>query len=129
MDLYTISLSKGGRSGDRSSDRHMKLGIMQPYFFPYIGYFQLIHATDRYIFLDAPQYERRGGMNRNRILNIQVDWREKVLAQLEIYKKRTSYYSETVDLVRSVLDKAKDSLAKLNIASVVDVCHLIKEEG
>jgi len=45
-----------------------KIAIMQPYLFPYIGYFQLIHAVDTFIVLDNVQYINRGWINRNRIL-------------------------------------------------------------
>ncbi|MBZ0204734.1 MAG: WbqC family protein [Flavobacteriales bacterium] len=45
-----------------------RLGIMQPYFFPYLGYFGLIAATDRWIIFDPVQYIRKGWMNRNRVL-------------------------------------------------------------
>jgi len=41
---------------------------MQPYLFPYIGYFQLMHAVDRFIILDDVNYIRGGWINRNRIL-------------------------------------------------------------
>tara|TARA_R110001583_G_scaffold65162_3_gene188425 strand:- start:6396 stop:7097 length:702 start_codon:yes stop_codon:yes gene_type:complete len=47
----------------------MKVAIMQPYFFPYIGYFQLINSVDKFIIYDNIQYTRRGWINRNRILN------------------------------------------------------------
>ena len=47
----------------------MILGIMQPYFFPYIGYFDLINRTDRWIVFDTAQYIRHGWINRNRILS------------------------------------------------------------
>ena len=46
----------------------MKLGIMQPYFFPYIGYYQLINAVDKYIILDDVNFIKGGWINRNRIL-------------------------------------------------------------
>ena len=46
-----------------------KLAIMQPYFFPYIGYFQLIHAVDRFVIYDNIEYTKKGWINRNRILN------------------------------------------------------------
>lgn len=46
----------------------MKLGIMQPYFFPYIGYFQLIAAVDRFVLYDNVKYTKRGWINRNRYL-------------------------------------------------------------
>lgn len=46
----------------------MKLGIMQPYFLPYIGYFQLLNAVDKYVIYDNIQYTKKGWINRNRIL-------------------------------------------------------------
>jgi hypothetical protein len=46
----------------------MKLAIMQPYAFPYLGYFQLMSAVDRFVFLDDAQYITRGWINRNAIL-------------------------------------------------------------
>ncbi len=44
------------------------VAIMQPYFFPYIGYFQLIHAADVFVVYDNIQYTKKGWINRNRIL-------------------------------------------------------------
>ncbi|MCV6638076.1 WbqC family protein [Candidatus Albibeggiatoa sp. nov. NOAA] len=46
----------------------MKVAIMQPYFLPYIGYFQLIQAVDKFIILDDVNYIPKGWINRNRIL-------------------------------------------------------------
>ena len=46
----------------------MKLGIMQPYLFPYIGYFQLIKAVDKYVIYDDVNYIKGGWINRNNIL-------------------------------------------------------------
>lgn len=50
-----------------------KIGIMQPYFFPYIGYFQLVNAVDEFVVYDNIQYSRKGWINRNRILVNQHD--------------------------------------------------------
>jgi hypothetical protein len=93
----------------------MKIAIMQPYFFPYIGYWQLIHAVDRFVLFDDAQYIRHGWVNRNRILkpgggwqyilvplkkhaltesikNVQVNpdgkWHELIVRQLAHYKKK-----------------------------------------
>ncbi|NVO02112.1 MAG: WbqC family protein [Bacteroidetes bacterium] len=41
---------------------------MQPYFFPYIGYFQLINAVDEFIIYDKIEFTKKGWINRNRIL-------------------------------------------------------------
>ncbi|HET9034262.1 MAG TPA: WbqC family protein [Dokdonella sp.] len=48
---------------------------MQPYFVPYIGYFQLMHAVDVFVLYDDAQYMKGGWINRNRIRNNQnVGW-------------------------------------------------------
>ena len=46
----------------------MKIGIMQPYFFPYIGYFQLIQSVDIFVVYDNIKYTKKGWINRNRML-------------------------------------------------------------
>jgi WbqC-like protein family len=46
----------------------MKLAVMQPYFLPYIGYFQLIAAVDVFIVYDNIKYTKKGWINRNRML-------------------------------------------------------------
>jgi hypothetical protein len=123
--------------------------IMQPYFMPYIGYFQLIATTDEFVFFDTPQYERHGWMNRNRILNpdagftyinvpikrasretaikdIEIDnsqgWREKIIRQLELYKT-APFYASVMDLLgESLLGREYIRLAELNVRSALDVC-------
>jgi len=44
-----------------------KLAIMQPYFFPYLGYFQLVAAVDKFVFYDDVNFIKSGWINRNRI--------------------------------------------------------------
>lgn len=51
----------------------MKLAIMQPYFLPYIGYFQLVAAVDRFVVYDNIKYTKKGWINRNRMLAGGVD--------------------------------------------------------
>jgi hypothetical protein len=46
----------------------MKVAIMQPYFLPYIGYFQLINDVDLFIVYDNIKYTKKGWINRNRML-------------------------------------------------------------
>lgn len=46
----------------------MKLAIMQPYFVPYLGYWQLLNAVDRFVIYDDVNYIKGGWINRNRIL-------------------------------------------------------------
>jgi hypothetical protein len=46
----------------------MRLAIMQPYFFPYLGYFQLLARVDRFVFYDDVNFIKNGWINRNRLL-------------------------------------------------------------
>src|SRR5689334_1147970 len=46
---------------------------MQPYFFPYIGYFQLMNAVDEFVVYDNIEYTKKGWINRNRILEDGTD--------------------------------------------------------
>lgn len=47
----------------------MKVAIMQPYFFPYLGYFQLINSVDLFVMYDNVEFSKNSWINRNRILN------------------------------------------------------------
>lgn len=133
----------------------MKVGIMQPYFFPYIGYFSLINYVDKFIFFDTPQYISHGWVNRNRILRqngtpgyitvpIQkasqktainkilvannIDWKNKIYGQLTVYKKRAPYYEEVMSFLHSILDEEYYNLSDLNIKSIKAVCSHLKIE-
>jgi hypothetical protein len=46
----------------------MAVAIMQPYFFPYLGYFQLVQAADHFVLYDDVMFIKKGWINRNRIL-------------------------------------------------------------
>jgi len=46
----------------------MKVAVMQPYLFPYIGYYQLISAVDAFVVFDDVNFIKKGWINRNRIL-------------------------------------------------------------
>lgn len=130
----------------------MKLGIMQPYFFPYIGYFQLINAVDQWIVFDFVQHMRHHWVNRNRILHPVADWqyitaplqkhpreilikdvlvlsghewRRKIIAQLEHYRKKAPFFTETMDMVNDCLFSAEADtlhLSRINTAILKKVC-------
>jgi len=46
----------------------MKIAIMQSYFFPYLGYWQLVNAVDKFIILDDVSFIKQGFVNRNTIM-------------------------------------------------------------
>lgn len=129
----------------------MKLGIMQPYFFPYIGYWQLINAVDVFILLDDVQYIPHGWINRNRILkpgggwqyiiaplkkhsnkeiikNVLVhpekEWKDQIFRQLEHYKKKAVYYNETVNILKEILFNSNAAhIALINYEIIQKLCH------
>lgn len=130
----------------------MKLGIMQPYFFPYIGYISLIKNTDEFILFDTVQFIKHGWIERNRILkpggdwqyiavplekhsrdtkiiDIKIknteDWKSKILSQLVHYKKRAPYYNETIKVIERALDIETDSITELNKYVLETVCEYI----
>ncbi len=130
----------------------MRLGFMQPYFFPYIGYFDLINCSDRWIVFDTVQFIKQGWINRNRILhpktgwqyitipikngphNVPIlevetknpaEWRSLITGQLEHYRKRAPHYDETINLVKNCLGIEENNLSKLNVHILDTVCHYL----
>lgn len=115
-----------------------KIGIMQPYFLPYLGYWQLIGAVDVYVVFDDVNYIKRGWINRNRIRlsNGEVSYirlpvskasqnklicdhsisnleetKATLLKTLEYnYKKRPNYI-EGLQLIENVFNTENDNLA------------------
>jgi len=114
----------------------MKLAIMQPYFMPYVGYWQLMGAVDRFVLLDDVAFIPRGWIHRNRILvagephlftlpihkasqnqNIQdthrlVDgrWTEKFLKTLDQNYRRAPYFNTTMALLEPLLCSREEDL-------------------
>lgn len=131
----------------------MKIAIMQPYFFPYIGQFQLINAVDRFILADDVQYIRHGWINRNRVLkpvdgeyyiimplekhstytqirNIKVvggfEWKQRILRQVEHYRKKSPFYKPVYELLSYCFHSDDDtSIARLNGGYLKAVCDYL----
>jgi len=75
------------------SNKQKKIAIMQPYFLPYIGYFQLINAVDEFVVYDNIQFSKRGWINRNRY---QINGKE---ALFSVPIKKDSDYLDVVERV------------------------------
>lgn len=130
----------------------MKLALMQPYFFPYIGYFMLIKHSDKFIIFDTAQFTRRGWVNRNRILkengdpmyinaliqkapiktpineiklNYKEDWMAKILVQVQVYKKVAPYYEEMMTFLKACFEYETDSLSELNYYILEETCKYL----
>ncbi|CAI8831039.1 WbqC-like protein [Pseudomonas sp. IT-P12] len=128
----------------------MKLAIMQPYFLPYIGYFQLIAAVDDFIVYDNIKYTKKGWINRNRMLvngqdsvfslpikkasdSLDVRARcladdfspDKLLAQFKGAYSRAPFFLDTFSLLESILLNDERNLFDYIFASIVQICkHL-----
>ena len=86
----------------------MRLGIMQPYFFPYIGYMSLIKNTDLFILFDDVQFIRHGWIERNRILKPSGGW-QYIAVPLEKHHRDT-----LIKEIRINADKVKFTGNKWN---------------
>lgn len=125
----------------------MKVGIMQPYFLPYIGYFQLIAAVDVFVVYDNIQYTKKGWINRNRMLQNGADAvfslplrkgsdyldvrdrtladtfdRAKLLSQFGGNYRRAPYFDETMPLLKRVIGHADDNLFGYVHHSIAETC-------
>ena len=126
----------------------MKVAIMQPYFFPYIGYFSLIKVVDLFIFYDDVNYIKGGWVNRNRILinseakyltlNVKNgsqnklineiefdDNRQKLLKTIEQNYKKAPYFKQVWPLLETNLKLKTTSLADIAINSVRSVTNYL----
>jgi len=126
----------------------MRLAVMQPYFLPYIGYFQLIAAADIFIIYDNIKYTKKGWINRNRILinskestislplqnasdSLNVRDRElalgfnrnKLAGQLREAYRRAPYFEPTFSLVEEIIHADHNNLFDYLHHSVLTMCQ------
>lgn len=123
----------------------MKLGIMQPYFFPYIGYFQLINAVDKFILYDNLNFIKEKWINRNRLLvingkpiffriplkekssfskirDIRIDndqkWKKKLLNQFYCNYRRSLFFDEVFPIIEKSIEKDIQFLTDINCYTI-----------
>ena len=135
----------------------MKIGIMQPYFFPYMGYFQLINAVDLYVNLDHVSFMKRSYMVRNTLKNntpinvpvsqgsqnksctevkVLVDdkWFNKFKRTLEVLYKKEPYYNQVINEIiipweENILTLPRiASISEFNFASIYQICKYFNIE-
>lgn len=129
-----------------------KVAVMQPYTFPYFGYFQLINSVDTFVFYDDVDFIKQGWVNRNKtlvsgqaklitipclgissnkkIFEIEVDKNSKAFSKIlktiqQAYSK-APFFDETFPLVEAVLTSCKHKdIGSFAANSVIEVCkHL-----
>jgi len=124
---------------------NVKLAIMQPYFFPYVGHFDLIFQADIWVVFDTPQFIQQGWISRNRILHpaggwryvivprakhphktpinkVRIadddQWRSRIIGQLQHYRKRAPFFRRVHDLVSGCLYAGDEYLSRLNVRTL-----------
>jgi len=130
----------------------MKLAIMQPYIFPYIGYFQLINAVDKFVVYDNIQFTKKGWINRNRVLMngkdeyftislkkdsdfLNVDQRMvsdifktdriKLLRRISEEYRKAPEYNKVYPLVESIINEEEENLFAFIYQSLLTVCKYL----
>lgn len=126
----------------------MRLGIMQPYFFPYIGYFQLIASVDTFIVYDNIKYTKKGWINRNRMLQNGMDVmfslplkkgsdsfdvrereiaedfnRDKLLNQLKGSYRQAPYFEQSFPLIEQIVRYEDANLFRFLHHSITKTCE------
>ncbi|MCI8567073.1 MAG: WbqC family protein [Lachnospiraceae bacterium] len=116
----------------------MNLAIMQPYFLPYIGYWQLLYAVDTFVIYDDVNYIKKGWINRNRLLEggkpafFQIDLKHvsqnkyineteryqdmrqqsKLLKRIAICYKKALFFEEIYPIIEHIILDTEMNLAK-----------------
>lgn len=131
----------------------MTIGIMQPYLFPYLGYFQNIAAVDQFVLYNDVNFIRQGWINRNRILvdnreflftvpleeissfklicdskvnqALYPTWKLKFLRTLQMSYSKAPNFEEVFPIVESVLEDDGQTIDKLAGKSISSVCEYL----
>jgi hypothetical protein len=128
----------------------MKVGIMQPYFLPYIGYFQLIASADKFVIYDNIKFTKKGWINRNRMLQNGTDKifsiplakashrldivereissefsRQKLLSQFRDCYLKAPYFEDVWPLIERIVSFQDDNLFRYIQNSIVLICDYL----
>lgn len=131
----------------------MKIAIMQPYLFPYFGYFQLINAVDKFIVYDDVNYIKQGWINRNTILindaaylftvplensssfskinsikiheKLYYSWLNKFLKTVEQNYKKAPFFNEVFPILTSVLKCNENNISSIAFKALKIVSNYI----
>lgn len=131
----------------------MTIAIMQPYLFPYIGYWQLIHAVDIFVIYDNIEFTKKGWFNRNNILihgentlftvpikkdSDFLDVRDrrlsensekeikKIISQIEHSYKKAPYFDEVFPMIKDIFNLKEKNLFSYIYHSVHEICKYLE---
>jgi len=131
----------------------MKLAIMQPYLFPYFGYYQLINSVDKFVVYDDVNFIKQGWINRNSILingkpflftvplknqssflkinetlineNLFGSWAKKFLRSIEQNYRNAPFYNDVFPIITSIIEAKDLYISSLAVGSLKKVSDYI----
>ncbi|NOR69316.1 MAG: hypothetical protein GQ532_06400 [Methylomarinum sp.] len=132
----------------------MKLAIMQPYLFPYLGYFKLIDAVDKFVFYDDVNFIKNGWINRNRLLiskkvnyltiplsgmssSLKINqvmvqgnerWRKKILQSVRQSYSKAPHFKEVNNILSEVLFSKENYISDMAKKSIILVSQYLELE-
>ena len=131
----------------------MKIAIMQPTFLPWVGYFSMMSAVDKFVLLDDVQFERRSWQQRNKILanngpiwltipvvsknlrsqkinDVQIlyekDFIKKIIRSIEINYLKAPHYKKYSENIYSILKERPKNLSDLTISLIKEIKKILK---
>ncbi|MEO5569300.1 MAG: WbqC family protein [Bacteroidia bacterium] len=135
-------------------NQQRKIAIMQPYIFPFIGYFQLINAVDKFIIYDDVNFIKQGWINRNNILvngksfsfsiplhdissfrlinetevneKLYLNWVNKFMKTIELNYAKAPYLQNIFNLIRSVFLSGENKISRIAGLSINKVCNYLQ---
>ncbi len=133
----------------------MKIAGNQSYFFPYIGYFQLINAVDKFIISDNLSFVNKGWVNRNKILvkntgtimvtvplknrnscskicDIKIDdqngslyWRKKLCKTIYVNYRQAHMFDAIFPFLEALINYPTEFLSELNTHAIESICNYL----
>lgn len=130
----------------------MKLAVMQPKFFPYLGHYQLVACADKYVFLDDVNFQRNSWFHRNKILingemqyfGVQLKkasqnkklneielvddrkWRDKLITTVRLSYGNAPYFQDVFPIIENIiLDQDITLLSEISERSVRDISRYL----
>jgi WbqC-like protein family len=130
----------------------MTLAVMQPYFLPYIGYFQLINTVDTFVIYDDVSFINRGWVNRNRLLmngqdvmftvplkdasqNKRINeilitddpkWRSKTLKTIEQAYRKAPQYACVFPIIEHIVSNPNNHLSEFLLESLLQIKNYLQ---
>lgn len=135
---------------NRLDIRNMKVAIMQPYFLPYIGYWQLLNHVDKFVLYDNIKYTKKGWINRNQMLrndspdkfslplrkdsnNLNISQRyisevfehEKFLRKMRGAYFKAKYFKKIILILEDILNYKDKNLFNFLLNSILIICNYL----